>query len=186
MSPEISRALNALGLIAICAVLAFAFADQFLNNDLPCPLCLLQRGGFVLAGFGLALNIKFGPRPSHYAMMILASFGGGGVATRQVLLHILPGSGSYGDAFAGLHFYTWADIVFILIGIGGAIMLLFDRQFEERDLPAARTTGLGLVALAFAVLIAFANGVSTVAECGGGLCPDNPTSYQLLTPAPAR
>lgn len=186
MSPSLSRALNALGLIAICGVLAFAFADQLLKDDLPCPLCLLQRGGFVLAGFGLALNIKFGPRPSHYGMMILASFGGGGVATRQVLLHILPGSGSYGDAFAGLHFYTWADIVFVLIGIGSSIMLLFDRQFEDSDLPATRTTGLGLVALAFAVLMAFANGVSTVAECGGGMCPDNPTSYQLLTPAPPR
>jgi hypothetical protein len=35
-------------------MLAVAFADQLLHHDRPCSLCLLQRAGFVLAGFGLA------------------------------------------------------------------------------------------------------------------------------------
>ena len=28
--------------------------------------------------------------------------------------------------------------------------------------------------------LALANGVSTVLECGAGLCPDNPVVYELL------
>jgi disulfide bond formation protein DsbB len=41
MTPALSLRLNALGLLAISAVLIFAFADQLVLNDLPCPLCIL-------------------------------------------------------------------------------------------------------------------------------------------------
>ena len=66
MTPALSLRLNALGLFSISAVLAFV--DQFVLNDLPRPLCILQRAGFVVTGFGLALNLRFGPRTSHYAV----------------------------------------------------------------------------------------------------------------------
>lgn len=171
--------LNALGLLAICAVLLFAFADQLIYGDLPCPLCILQRAGLLAAGFGLALNLGFGVRPSHYGVMILGAVAGGAVAVRQILLHIVLGSGSYGDPFLGLHFYTWTFIVSVLIVVGGAGMLLFDRQFVERP-PTERVGGLALASLATFALVVLANGLSTVLECGGGLCPDNPTDYLLL------
>ncbi|MEP9379666.1 disulfide bond formation protein B [Aquabacter sp. CN5-332] len=180
MSIELSRTLNALGLLAISAVLGVAFFDQLVYGDLPCPLCLLQRAGFVVAGFGLALNIKFGPRPSHYAMMMLGAIVGGLVAGRQTLLHIVPGTGTYGDAFFGMHFYAWATIVFFFIVLGAAVMLLFDRQFAARDVPLSPLSMLALASLVIATLMALGNGVSTVLECAGGLCPDNPTSYMLL------
>ena len=125
--------LNALGLLAVSATLLFAFADQLIYRDLPCPLCILQRAGMVAAGFGLALNLRFGVRPSHYGVMILGALVGGAVSVRQILLHIVPGSGAYGNPFLGLHFYTWAFIVSTLIVIGGAVMLLFDRQFRDGD-----------------------------------------------------
>jgi disulfide bond formation protein DsbB len=64
---DLSRLLNALGLIAVDTVLALAFIDQLWFRDLPCPLCILQRAGFAAAGFGLALNLLFGPRV-FYAM----------------------------------------------------------------------------------------------------------------------
>ena len=54
-------------------VLVLAFVDQLWNHDLPCPLCTLQRAAFIAAGFGLALNLIFGPRPSHYGVMILGA-----------------------------------------------------------------------------------------------------------------
>ena len=179
MTPALSRTLNALGLIGVSAVLAVAFFDQLVFGDLPCPLCLLQRAGFVGAGVGLALNVRFGPRPSHYAMMILAAAVGCAVSVRQMLLHIAPGDPGFGDPLLGLHFYTWATIVFIAIILGGAVMMLFDSQFTF-DLTAPGWNGLALAAVILALLMALGNGVSTVLECAGGLCPDNPTTYQLL------
>jgi disulfide bond formation protein DsbB len=179
MTPALSLRLNALGLLALATVLAVAFYDQLVLGDLPCPLCILQRAGFAAAGMGLALNLRFGPRPSHYAIVILSAVAGGAISMRQILLHIVPGSGSYGNAILGLHFYTWAFVLAVAIVIGSAAMLLFDRQFEEE--PSAKPlAGFALIVVVLFILLVLGNGVSTVVECAGGLCPDNPTDYLLL------
>ncbi|XSG82357.1 MAG: disulfide bond formation protein B [Methyloligella sp. ZOD6] len=186
MTPANALRLNALGLLAICIVLSFAFADQLLYHDLPCPLCLLQRAGFFAAGFGIALNLVLRVRTAHYALAILGAICGAAVSLRQIALHVVPGTGSYGDTFLGYHFYSWAFIVFCLIVAGTGVMLLFERQFADNpdlsdltlmDMPTRR---LAQAAFLIFGLLAIASGVSTVAECGGGLCPDNPTNYQLL------
>ncbi len=180
MSPELSRTLNALGLLGLSAILAVAFFDQLVFGELPCPLCLLQRVGFVAAGIGLALNVKFGPRPSHYAMVILAALVGGSISVRQTLLHITPGTGTFGAALLGMHFYVWAVVIFTLIILGSAVMLMFDKQFEDRRVPLSALSALAIASLVIASILALSNGVSTVLECAGGLCPDEPTSYMLL------
>src|SRR5680860_1922470 len=112
MSADLSRLLNAIGLLAIGTVLALAFVDQIWFRELPCPLCILQRAGLFAAGFGIALNLIFGPKPSHYGVAIVGAVAGGSISMRQILLHIVPGTGSYGDAVFGLHLYTWAFISF--------------------------------------------------------------------------
>lgn len=66
-------ALNALSLYAVALVLAAAFAAQLVLHELPCPLCLLQRILFATLAIGPILNIRFGPRPSHYALSLLAA-----------------------------------------------------------------------------------------------------------------
>src|SRR5215467_8733528 len=43
MTRSLALALNALGLYAVALVLVIAFGAQLLLNELPCPLCLLQR-----------------------------------------------------------------------------------------------------------------------------------------------
>jgi hypothetical protein len=58
-------------------------------------------------------------------------------------------------------------------------MLLFERQFSESARPE-RIGGLALASFVAFALLVLGNGVSTVLECGGGLCPDNPTDYLLL------
>jgi disulfide bond formation protein DsbB len=178
VTPNLSRLLNALGLVAVDTVLVLAFVDQLWFRDLPCPLCILQRAGFVAAGFGLALNLILGPRPSHYGVMILGAVAGAVVSVRQILLHIVPGSGSYGNAILDLHLYSWALIAFSLIIIGSAIMLLFDRQFAatERD----RLKVLPVSAVVLFVSLVVANVVSTLAICGVGLCPETPGGYLIF------
>src|SRR5215213_7880022 len=128
MPPAHSRTLNALGLFGLAGILLVAFAYQFILGELPCPLCLLQRAAFAAAGVGLALNVSVGSRPSHYAITIISAFAGALISRRQVLLHIVPGSGSYGSALFGLHFYTWALIAFGLTIFAAAMLLMFDTQ----------------------------------------------------------
>jgi disulfide bond formation protein DsbB len=178
VTPNLSRLLNALGLVAVDTVLVLAFVDQLWFRDLPCPLCILQRAGFVAGGFGLALNLILGPRPSHYGVMILGAVAGAVVSVRQILLHLVPGSGSYGNAILDLHLYSWALIAFSLIIIGSAIMLLFNRQFAatERD----RLKVLPVSAVVLFVSLVVANVVSTLAICGVGLCPETPGGYLIF------
>jgi disulfide bond formation protein DsbB len=180
VTADLSRLLNALGLVAVDTVLVLAFVDQLWFRDLPCPTCILQRAGFIAAGFGIALNLIFGPRPSHYGLAIIGAMIGGIMSANQVLHYIVPGTGSYGNAIFGLHLYTWALIGFVLIVVGSAVMLLFDRQYEPAGpIPLSQVT-LPLLAVGLLALLAVANIVSTLAICGFGLCPETPGGYLIF------
>src|SRR6201989_1920946 len=117
MTRSLAITLNAFGLYAIAVVLLIAFGAQLLLHELPCPLCLLQRIQFAVLAIGPILNVRWGPRPSHYALSLLGAVAA--FSTRQVLLHIMPGDAGYGTALFGYHYYTWA-----LIGFATAIVLL--------------------------------------------------------------
>src|ERR1700756_1475927 len=135
MTRSLALTLNALGLYAVALVLVIAFAAQLLLNELPCPLCLLQRIQFAMLAGGPILNLLFGPRPSHYAVSLFTAIAGAAFATRQILLHIMPGDSGYGSALLGYHYYTWAFIGFAVAIIALAAMLLFDKQFRDDDKP---------------------------------------------------
>ena len=170
--------LNTLGLYAIAAILLAAFAMQFTLGELPCPLCLLQRAFFLALAIGPILNLRYGPRPSHYALSMLAAVAGAAVSARQILLHILPGDPGYGSAILGIHYYAWAFILFVAALVLLALMLVFDRQFQEAEAP--RPTLFGAFAVWLVIGLAAANMVSTAAICGFSLCPDNPVRYELF------
>ena len=135
MTRSLAQTLNALGLCAIALVLAVAFAAQLLLDELPCPLCLLQRIQFAMLAAGPILNLRFGPRPSHYAVSLFAAIAGAAFATRQILLHIMPGDPGYGSALLGYHYYSWAFIGFAVAILALAAMLLFDEQFTDDGKP---------------------------------------------------
>src|SRR5260370_42174339 len=73
MTRSFAVTLNELSLYAVALVLAAAFAAQLLLHELPCPLCLLQRIQFAVLAIGPIMNIRWGPRPSHYALSLLAA-----------------------------------------------------------------------------------------------------------------
>jgi disulfide bond formation protein DsbB len=174
-----ARILNAIALIGVCAVLLFALYWQLARAELPCPLCLLQRAAFVGAGVGLLLNVRFGASESHYGIVIASALAGAAFATRQVLLHIVPGTGAYGAALLGYHFYTWALIGFVALIAFAALMLFFETQFVEGVQEVRPTLAAQLLGWLF-VLVALGAAVSTLLLCGFGPCPENPTGYELL------
>jgi disulfide bond formation protein DsbB len=175
-----SRVLNLLALTGLCVVLLLAFIWQLAFNDLPCPLCLLQRVAFVLAGIGLLLNIRFGPSPLHYGIVILSALGGAAAAGRQVLSHIAPGDPGYGPPFLGLHFYTWAFILFVALIAYSGLMIMLKQRSSDPTTPYRVTRPAAAVMWLFFLLV-LANMLSTLLECGFGACPDNPVNYLWLS-----
>jgi hypothetical protein len=122
----------------------------------------------------------FGPRPSHYGITILGAAAGAAMAMRQILLHIVPGSGAYGNPFLGLHLYSWAFIVFALMIVGSALLLLNDRQFARVEPLPRNLTMFPLVVFVTFVVLLIAEMISTLFLCGFGFCPDSPTGYVVF------
>lgn len=112
-----------IGIIGVCVILGSALFVQFYYHEAPCPLCELQRAAFVNIGLALILNVKYGNRVSHWAMVILSSIAGIAVSIRQILLHVNDPVG-FGSAIFGLHMYTWCFIAFACAIVGSAVMLL--------------------------------------------------------------
>jgi disulfide bond formation protein DsbB len=182
MTRSVAVTFNAIGLYVIALVLAAAFAAQLFLGELPCPLCLLQRIQFAMLAIGPLLNIRFGPRPSHYAVSLLSAVAGAGFAMRQILLHIMPGDPGYGTALLGYHYYSWAFIGFAVAIVLSAIMLLFDGQFTGAD--SGRPAAIGWfdrAAVWLVIALVALNVVSALLECGFDACADNPVTYRLLT-----
>ena len=102
--PSLAALGNQLALLAVVGMLSYAFVDQLYFGELPCPLCLMQRVGFVIIGFALVLNIRCGAYSSHYGWGIIGGLVGMMVSLRQVFLHILPGDKGFGKTFLELHF----------------------------------------------------------------------------------
>jgi disulfide bond formation protein DsbB len=170
--PSLAGLGNQLALAAIIGMLAYAFFDQLYFGELPCPLCLMQRIGFVIIGFVLVLNIRCGANSTHYGLGIIGGLVGMTVSLRQVLLHVLPGDKGFGTTFLELHFYTWAFVGYIGLIAGLAILLMLpNREVRSRSLFA---NGLVLVF----ILLVLGNLISTLLECGLGPCADDPVKYE--------
>ena len=82
-SLSFSHWLNMMALLAICGSLTMAFYWQIAFNELPCPLCQLQRVGLMMAGIGFMLNVRFGPSAVHYAIILASALVGAATSMRQ-------------------------------------------------------------------------------------------------------
>ncbi len=163
---------NQLGVLVVIGVLSYAFFDQLFVRDLPCPLCLMQRMGFVLIGGAFALNIRSGAQASHYGLGIVCGLVGMMVSVRQILLHIAPHDAGYGATFFGLHFYTWAFAGYAALVALQAVLLMLPMQ-EVRS-----RSGFASACILVLMALVLANLVATLLECGIGRCADNPTTYE--------
>ncbi|MGF7190202.1 disulfide bond formation protein DsbB [Robbsia andropogonis] len=165
-----------IALSAVSLTLAAAFYFQLVRDELPCPLCLLQRAGFLLVGAGFLFNIRFGSSRRHIGMALIGCVVTGLVAIRQVFLHILPNATGYGDRLFGLHLYTWTLIAAVCATLCIALMLMQPKCRTVAKTCKARSIRKFVVGL-FAVVVV-ANLMSTLLECGVHQCADNPIAYQ--------
>ena len=170
------RLLDTLALFGLSGALLVAFYYQFARGELPCPLCALQRVGFIVAGVALVLNLRVGRSPAHYGIVLLTSIAAASASLRQIALHVVPGTGSYGSALLGMHFYTWAFVAYVALVACVALGLLLGAD-PVPDADAAPPDRLARAACRLFLVVAAANVVSFLLECGLGPCPDDPVGY---------
>ncbi len=182
------RKLNLIALFLLALPLLGAFSIQLIMHELPCPLCLLQRVGMLGVAVGIFMNLRFGMHPAHYGISIISALIGAAVATRQILLHIVPsadGVTGFGDPVLGLHLYTWSLIVFLSSIAGIALLMALMKWGEELNTQKTKLFKYEKIALSLFLLLALANSASAYLECGFEPCPENPTEYKHLDKAKA-
>lgn len=165
------------------------FGFQFAGNELPCPLCILQRMGMMLSSLGAIYVLVHALRGTinakHFStgvgMAILGAMLGGMISFRQIELHLAPGDSGYGEAVMGLHLYTWALITFGVVVIFSGAILLFGHEFQPVAPRAKWARTLAWVVIwAFIATIAI-NMVVVFAEEGfNWYLPDDPVRYLLF------
>ena len=168
----------------ILSILLAAIVLQYYLHEIPCPLCLLQRIGMLMITVALFFNLKIERKVVHYMLANLAALLTAMMALRQISLHINDPMGQgYGDVLLGYHLYTWVFILSVLIIIYNSFIACFFKQFIHKPLyyqgKSGRYMVLGLIILL--VLIAVLNAFGVYLECGLSQCPDNPTTYKILT-----
>lgn len=176
---EISYILSIISLLGITAIILVAVAAQFFLNEIPCPLCLLQRAGILAIGIGYLMNLMFGCRSRYIALATFAAIFTMFFATRQVLLHITPNSIGYGDIILGAHMYTWVVVVCSTIVLWNCLINLYlegnCRKPENKILLT-----IGRITITIFILTIVLNISLTFLECGFGQCPDDPVNYKYL------
>ena len=175
---SLSRALNSLALLVVCAVLLFVLYWEFMRGELPGALGLLQRAALLGVGFGMLLNVRFGASESHYGVILASALLGAWVAGRQMLGYIVT-AGGFGSAIFEWHFYTWAFAGFCVTMVFAAALLFMEGQFFEgvRDTrPSSAAQAAGWLF----VLVALAHAVTALLQCGFESCIGSTSGYELL------
>jgi disulfide bond formation protein DsbB len=77
--------------VAIAAMFGVALYTQYVDGLQPCPLCMTQRGFYVLTGFFALIGALHNRKRLLYGLLVAAAAAGGAaVAGRQVWLQHLP------------------------------------------------------------------------------------------------
>ncbi|QDV51704.1 disulfide bond formation protein B [Gimesia fumaroli] len=173
--------------LVVCLVLLGAFSIQLIEHEIPCPLCILQRLAMMLCALGSTYVIlqsragvlSLNDFAAGYGMSILGAVCGAAISTRQILIHIVPPDPGYGDPVLGLHLYTWALVVFMVVLIDSGLNLMFARELVSESPLEFNWPSKAIVGLMGAVILA--NTISIFCQEGlHWILPDDPTRYELF------
>lgn len=169
---------NILLIIGVILISIGAFVFQLSLYELPCPLCLMQRVGFLGIAVGPLLNLRCGFYPSHYSLVLTSALVTAAIALRHVALHVVPGTDGRTTPLLGLHLYTWVFLISVTIISVTSVILGINRQYQLKESSLSDK----LVNILFMAILALvlANIVSVILQCGFLPCPDDPTGYRLL------
>lgn len=160
--------------------------DQYVGDEFPCPLCILQRMAMILALLGPCFillaarseTLDAATFASGYGMSVLSAVVGAAICLRQLALHLSHGDPGYGPSTIGLHLYTWALIVFVVVAVMSSVNLIFARQLAPSD---ARFGWPSKVCVWLVAFVIGTNAIGVFVEAGfHPTLVDNPTCNQLF------
>lgn len=168
-------------LVGLAGILTTAMVFQYASDELPCPLCLLQRVAMFGTCFGIILHFRHGYSGRNIGLSLIWALFLLIVSARQVLMVICPRPGhAYpGSAILDLHMPVWSVVIAVALLASFAIELaLFgDERLREGNRPWAVTRLAGWLSL-YVIILCVANLASAALQCGFDAC--HTTGYKLL------
>ena len=165
----------------MAAILTAAMVLQYYGNEIPCPLCLLQRVAMFGVCFGIIMHFRHGYSARNdgvsllFALLLLI------ISARQTLLDIYPRPGhSYiGSAVLGLHMPVWSIVIAVSILLAFAVKFAALGGEHLRDQQPAPALGrLGRMLSLYVIAICLINFGSVIVQCGTDACQTS--GYRLL------
>jgi disulfide bond formation protein DsbB len=168
-------------LTGLAAILTAAMVLQYVDGEIPCPLCLLQRVAMFGICFGLVRHFRRGYDTREIGVSLIWALVLLIVSVRQVLLNIVarPGHAYPGSAVFGLHMPVWSVVIAVAVLLALATVLaVFDSKQLSTALPSPVLMRIGDLVGLYVVALCLINLVSAVLQCGLGSC--HTTGYALL------
>lgn len=165
----------------MAAILTAAMVLQYYDNEIPCPLCLLQRVTMLGVCFGIILHFRRGYSARNdgvsmlFALLLLI------ISARQTLLDIYPrpGHAYIGSAVLGLHMPVWSVVIAfaILVAFATKFAVLGGGDLRDQPLSPALGRPARLLSL-YVIAIGLINFGSVILQCGTDAC--HTSGYRLL------
>lgn len=178
--PNVLNDLFQLALMAtIAAIMTVAMVLQYYGNEIPCPLCLLQRVAMFGVCFGIIMHFRHGYSARHDGVSMLFALFLLIVSARQTLLDIYPRPGHeyIGSAILGLHMPVWSVVIAVTILLGFAVKFaVLGGEYLRDQRPSS---ALGRLLSLYVIAIALINLGSVILQCGMDAC--HTSGYRLLS-----
>jgi disulfide bond formation protein DsbB len=167
-------------MLTMAAILTAAMALQYSDNEIPCPLCLLQRVAMFGVCFGIIMHFRHDYSARNDGVSMLFALFLLIVSVRQTLLDIYPRPGhSYiGSAVLGLHMPVWSIVIAFAILLAFAIKLVLLGGDQLRDQPSPALGRLARLLSLYVIAIGLINFGSVILQCGTDAC--HTSGYRLL------
>lgn len=125
------RELNLVLVVILCLSLSIGFFIEFLDDQIPCALCFLQRIAMMGIAFSLYLNLLFGVSSRHYGFSLVWALFGMACSLRHIALNVCKPivEGTY--LFGPYRLYTWSFLVFFLAIFGIAVLLCLNKKVSS-------------------------------------------------------
>lgn len=165
----------------IAAILTTAMLLQYIDGEIPCQLCLLQRIAMFGVCFGIILQFRHGFSYRNTGLSMIFSLFLLIVSVRQTLNDIYPRPGHeyIGSLVFGLHMPVWSVLISVALLIALAFQLvIWDSNMPQSMTPLPLLRVLATILCFYVVVIGAVNFISVGVQCGFGEC--HTSGYLLL------
>lgn len=169
-------------MLAVVVILSIAMYMQYFLNEIPCPLCLLQRVAFLGIGYGAMMHFRGSPyiRAIGFALMFI--FFLEIISLRQSLLDIYPRPGHewVGSTVLGIHMPVWSFLISLIILLFISLdMIIIEQNTRISISKYFLLNKLANILTLILIIICAINFVSVILQCGFYNCHTD--KYFLLS-----